>query len=394
MAPLNLFLSLLIPLVNLICFPLHGHAHTLSSSEVWASTYLARLHKLLIDVPSVTGTEHRIGIVLEDQLRSLGLIVERQFVTADRFNIYAYFGARRRTSILLSSHIDTVPPFYGYEIRDAQDIWGRGSVDAKASIAAMIQAFLNLKDAGNIEKGDLGLMFVVGEETDGRGMREVNKLKPHLQWDTVIFGEPTEGKLACGHKGLAIAKLTVHGKAAHSGYPELGVNALALIVRILDNLLETRFPSDKMYGDTTFNIGLVNGGSAANVVADRAEAEFSLRLAAGHVEGVKQTVETVVSNITGENNWEIEWSGNAYGPQDCLCDVQGFEKTAVNYGTDIPNLEGDHDRYLYGPGSILVAHSDHEHILFHELELAVAGYEKIVRHALKKKRRESDQIGL
>jgi acetylornithine deacetylase len=62
----------------------------------------------------------------------------------------------------------------------------------------------------------------------------------------------------------------------------------------------------------------------------------------------------------------------------------GFEKMVVNYGTDIPNLKGDHKRYLYGPGSILVAHSDHEHVKVSDLETAVQGYRTLVKHSLKK----------
>jgi acetylornithine deacetylase len=61
----------------------------------------------------------------------------------------------------------------------------------------------------------------------------------------------------------------------------------------------------------------------------------------------------------------------------------GFEKMAVNYGTDIPYLKGDHKRYLYGPGSILVAHSDHEHVKVSDLETAVQGYRTLIKHSLK-----------
>lgn len=61
----------------------------------------------------------------------------------------------------------------------------------------------------------------------------------------------------------------------------------------------------------------------------------------------------------------------------------GFDKIVLNYGTDIPSLEGDHKRYLYGAGSILVAHSDHEHLTISDLETAVLGYKKLIEHSLK-----------
>lgn len=68
-------------------------------------------------------------------------------------------------------------------------------------------------------------------------------------------------------------------------------------------------------------------------------------------------------------------------PQLTTTDL-GFETITVNYGTDIPNLRGSHKRYLYGPGSILVAHSDHEHLNYDDLRAAVAGYKTLIRHAL------------
>ena len=86
----------------------------------------------------------------------------------------------------------------------------------------------------------------------------------------------------------------------------------------------------------------------------------------------------------GEGKIEVEFYGGAYGPVDIDHDVPGFESTTVNYGTDIPNLRGGHKRYLYGPGSILVAHSDHEFLEKKDMVEAVKGYERIILHALGK----------
>jgi len=65
-----------------------------------------------------------------------------------------------------------------------------------------------------------------------------------------------------------------------------------------------------------------------------------------------------------------------------LTKSSGFDTIVVNYGTDIPNLQGDHKRYLYGAGSILMAHSDHEHLKVSDLETAVKGYKTLIEHAL------------
>jgi acetylornithine deacetylase len=69
-------------------------------------------------------------------------------------------------------------------------------------------------------------------------------------------------------------------------------------------------------------------------------------------------------------------------PKNHLLTYSGFEKITVNYGTDIPNLKGDHTRYLYGPGNILVAHGARENLTVADLETAVEGYQKLILHAL------------
>ena len=96
-------------------------------------------------------------------------------------------------------HIDTVPPHYGYEVHNHNQIWGRGSVDDKACVAAQFHAVQELLASRDISPNDVSLLFVVGEELGGDGMRRVNDLE--MEWHTVIFGEPTELKLATGHKG-------------------------------------------------------------------------------------------------------------------------------------------------------------------------------------------------
>lgn len=192
---------------------------------------LYSLHRNLVNIQSVSGNEHEVGAFLESYLKDHNHTVERQYVKSEpaaswhplskkddrRFNILAYPGSKRSTRILLSSHIDTVPPFYGYELREHDQIWGRGSVDAKACVAAQIQALHELLSAKDLSPEDASLLFVVGEETGGDGMIAVNKLD--MEWETVIFGEPTELKLASGHKGILILAVTAHGKAGHSGYP-------------------------------------------------------------------------------------------------------------------------------------------------------------------------------
>lgn len=356
---------------------------------------LYSLHRDLVNIESISGSEHEVGLYLEKFLKKHNYTVERQYVGSEatssptvatpkkakkRFNLLAYRGSKRQTRILLSSHIDTVPPFYGHEIRGNQ-VWGRGSVDAKACVATQIQALQELLSSEELSTDDASLLFVVSEETGGDGMLAVNDLG--MKWETVIFGEPTELKLASGHKGILMLSVKAHGKAGHSGYPWLGTNANDLLIPALAALQQLELPSSEKYGNTTLNIGQIQGGVAANVMAGYAFAKIGIRIASGDPKVVRDKILDTVKKVD-PNALEVDFVGGGYGPVYIDSDVAGFETITVNYGTDIPNLKGSHKRYLYGPGSILVAHSDHEHLAAGDLLTAVEGYKKVILAALKK----------
>jgi acetylornithine deacetylase len=157
--------------------------------------------------------------------------------------------------------------------------------------------------------------------------------------------------------------------------------------------LGTKLPSSKKYGQTTINLGRIEGGVAANVVAETAKAQIAIRIAAGTPDGIKKKVTKVINDAvkgfkTSEDDEiiEFQFASAGYAPVDIDHDVDGFDSFTVNYGTDIPNFEStvkEQKRYLYGPGSILVAHSDHEAITVGELEEAVEGYQRLILHSLK-----------
>ncbi|KAK9377111.1 uncharacterized protein V1513DRAFT_437353 [Lipomyces chichibuensis] len=341
------------------------------------SDTLLYLHRSLISIPSVTTNEHAAAQFLQTYLTSKGWVVETQRVSSEpvRENIYAYRGSKRSTRVLFSSHIDTVPPFIQYSVHNGY-IWGRGSVDAKASVAAQITAAQDLLSSSDVaDEGDISLLFVVGEETDGIGMITANELG--LSWETVIFGEPTELKLAVGHKGLILGDLYATGKASHSGYPELGINANYYLVEGLYKLQNLDYPYSDLLGNTTFNAGMLEGGVAANVIPASASASVAVRVAAD-LDGVLSQMQRAALGVP---HLDINFT-LSYPPVLCDYDVPGFDTVAVAYGTDIPHLEGSHKRYLYGPGSILFAHADNERISEKELRDSVEGYKKLAAAAL------------
>lgn len=361
-----------------------GEPSILPPSE---SHELLSLHRKLVEVESITENEYDVGEYLSRYLRNHNFTVETQKVSDKRYNILAY-GSKRDTTVLVSSHIDTVPPFWKYYYNETSGIiGGRGSVDAKGSVAAQIIAVQGLREQ---LFDDLALLFVVGEETGGDGMRSFSSWSERPQNDIVVFGEPTEGKLVCGHKGILSFDIKVKGKAAHSGYPWLGVSANDILVEALGELFKLRnhLPWSDKYGNTTMNYGQITGGVAGNVVAETASAKIAVRIA----DGTPKQIIDLVTDALKSVKWgaeelggtlDVELVSEGYGPVDIDCDLEGFETLTVNYGTDVPNLSGDHKRYLYGPGSIFVAHSDHEALKRVELEQAVLDYRRLIIAATK-----------
>ncbi|RSL81660.1 hypothetical protein CEP51_005683 [Fusarium floridanum] len=353
-------------------YPLQGlHSTTDYSSR------LIDLHKSLVERPSITGSERNVTGFLTAYLQDIGFTVETQPLENNQENILAYFNSSRKTRVLVTSHLDTVPPYWPYE-RHGDVIRGRGTVDAKGSVAAQVIAVESLFSDNRITEGDVALLFVVGEEKGGPGMRDANNLG--LSWETVIFGEPTELKLARGHKGGLGFTVKANGKAGHSGYPETGSNAIDSLVRGLGTLQRLELPWSEEFGNSTINIGKIEGGVAGNVIPASASAIGGVRVAAGTPDEVRGLIRRAVSE--SDSNLEVEFSTYGIGPVPIDHDVDGFETIILSYGTDIPNLKGSHKRYLYGPGTILNAHSAHEFLTVSDLEEAVKGYRTIITHAL------------
>lgn len=360
--------------------PQHAFPTTLDPRS---SAELLFLHRSLVEIESITSHEYDVGQWLTSYLQNRTWTVERQEVSQGRYNILAY-GKKRETTILLSSHIDTVPPHWPYYYnKTSNTIGGRGSVDAKGSVAAMIIAASTLPQ---LLQDSVSLLFVVGEETGGDGMRAFSSWSSRpTSHEHVIFGEPTQGKLVCGHKGMLGFRVRATGKAAHSGYPWLGVSANDILVEALTALLRLRqhLPWSDKYGNTTMNFGRVEGGVAANVVAETAMANIATRLAASTPDLVRGQIVAALEDTRAAahkagGDLEVVWGSEGYPPVDINCDIDGFETMTVNYGTDVPLLSGDHKRYLYGPGSIFVAHSDHEALKRAELEQAVLDYRRLI----------------
>lgn len=341
---------------------------------------LLKLHRTLVEYESISGNELGVAEWLANYLGHAGLTVELQVVDKDgpkrRYNVYAYLGETRKTPVVLTSHIDTVPPYIAYCVEGSQ-IRGRGTCDAKGSVASQIIAFLDLVKQEKIKEGDVSLLFVVGEEDTGIGMTTASQ-GLGVSWDYAIFGEPTENKLGVGHKGIFIFDVEVFGRASHSGYPELGVSATEILVPILYQFQNLELPHSDLLGPSTLNVGQIGAGVAANVVPAYARATIAIRIAADYPEVVR-LVHSVLDNVDHIGPFKARGTE----PQYLDYDVPGFESIVLAYTTDVPNLTTPlKKRFLYGPGTIHVAHGENEYVENQALLDAVDGYKQLVLHSL------------
>jgi acetylornithine deacetylase len=235
----------------------------------------------------------------------------------------------------------------------------------------------------------LGMLFVVGEEIGGTGMKAFASYAKNTTFRAAIFGEPTEGKLASGHKGSLGLTLDVKGKSAHSAYPWLGISAINYLAEAIVtlNALEPALPRSELLGPTTLNTGRIQGGVAGNVVAEAANASVSIRISRSEddaVSVVRDMVTGMLSPIVARAKavnatFDLIFSNSTYPAPILDTDVEGLEVAPVFYGTDIPSLPQVEKRYLYGTGTIEVAHTPNEGLSQDELVEAARGYELILR---------------
>jgi acetylornithine deacetylase len=294
-----------------------------------------------------------------------GWNVTLQEVSRGRANVWA---SRSGGGVTFSTHLDTVPPYVPPRLEGSK-LYGRGSSDAKGIAAAMLVAADRLVGAG--EKR-VELLFVVGEEKGSDGARAANNLGTKSRF--LINGEPTESKLASGAKGSLRATIRIRGREAHSAYPHLGRSAIEPMLELLPTLRKLPLPSDPVLGETSVNIGTIKGGTEANVIPAHAEAEIMFRLVSD-VEPIKKMILD-----WAKGHADVEFGSHI--PAQRFATVPGFDTEPVAYTSDIPLLSNWGEPFLFGPGSIHVAHTPDEFIDVDELRASVDGYERLAKTLL------------
>jgi acetylornithine deacetylase len=327
---------------------------------------LVGLARTLVDIESTTGQEGAVARVLAGYLRDRGYSVLEQPLDRERINVIAAVG---EPEVVFSTHFDCVPPFFPSRVEDGV-LHGRGACDAKGILAAQVAAAERLRAAGETR---IGLVFVAGEERGSDGAKAANTIASRSRY--LINGEPTELKLGLATRGAFRVRLVARGRAAHSGYPELGESAIEKLLDVLHDLRGGDWPADEVLGRTHYTVGLISGGVAPNVIPPQAEAEVFFRTVGAH-DALRSALAAVVAG-------RVEVHEILELPEVRLHTVPGFATEVFAYFSDVPFLTNWGTPLLLGPGTIHVAHTDREQIAIADLERAVDLYADLASRLLR-----------
>jgi acetylornithine deacetylase len=211
------------------------------------------------------------------------------------------------------------------------------------------------------------MLFVVGEERDSAGAKVANLQPKGNRY--LINGEPTDNRLGVASKGVLRGAVRATGRMAHSAYPELGDSAIHKLVQALNNVLHVELPVEPGIGPSTLNIGLIEGGRAPNVIADKALAQVMVRLV-GSPDDTRAALDRAVAGLA-----EIDYTLEI--PFMRFRAMEGMETMVAAFATDIPALTNWGEPLLLGPGSIHVAHTPNEKLAKRELLEAIDLYTEI-----------------
>lgn len=303
--------------------------------------------------------------------------------------------------ILFAPHTDTVSvggmtidPFGG-ELRDGK-IWGRGASDTKGSAAAMLWALYELRAEIPTLPVEVHFVGFMSEESAQLGSQHF--AKHHGRYDLALVGEPTSLKTVFRHKGCLWADVHTTGVAVHGATPELGVNAIVKMSRLVQ-ALDTEFRdllaeaggADEWLGVSTINLGMIQGGTRSNIVADACKLRVDIRTTPGLAKagGAMQLLSDFVARH--DETAHVTAASEAF----CLDTdpANPFIQKLMSAGGDLSGAPWFCDAAFLavagtpaiaiGPGSIAQAHTKDEFIAVKDLEEGVAFFKKFLR-SLKK----------
>lgn len=346
------------------------------------------LHAALVRFPSLSHEEGPIADFAEAHARAGGLDVRRV-----ENNVWAGLGEGDGDVLLLASHLDVVPPSARHPYPPFEPtavdgrIYGRGTVDAKASGAAMLQAVLDLAAAGWRPPGRVVVALTACEETGG-GYNGLEAIRPHLPpLAAAVVGEPTNLRPCLAQKGLLLLTATAHGQTAHAARAHLGVNALTMMARDLLKLDTLAFErDDPLLGRPTVTATTLEGGTARNVVPDRCTATLDVRSTAAytHAELASFIGDALESEVTVYSDRLVPCATrlDARVARAALAASAAHGADATPFGSPTASdwvFLADVPAVKLGPGESERSHTADENVEAAEVERAVEVYRDLVQ---------------
>lgn len=324
------------------------------------------LFKEILSFDSTSGKEREMALFLEKKLKTPKNKVSRFEVGDGTLNLLFSWGDPK---LYFCTHIDTVPPYIP-PVFDGDIIRGRGSCDAKGQIFSMFTACLKLEEEG-VE--GFALLLLSGEETGSFGAKAYTRDCPG--GELIIVGEPTDNYMVSAAKGTRAFDVKIKGKSCHSGYPEQGISSIRRFVDFMMTVETADFPDDPEQGRTTFNIGRLKSDNPQNILSP--ETVFRIYFRTTFVSAA--LVPAFMEALQGDY---IEIKDLGGDEPMRFKTIEGIPSKTVAFGSDAPRLHKFKEKMLCGPGSILTAHTDNEHISVKEIEKAVEQYLFIARKKL------------
>ena len=225
------------------------------------------LLRSLVQIPSVCGDESRIAEFISNWLTERKLPVEMLEVKPRRLNVICRLKGRDNgPRLLLNGHMDTVPPGegwvhapYGAAVEGGR-MYGRGTVDMKSGLASIMAAVADCNREGLPRKGELILAAVVDEESIDLGTFALVQNGITKDVDLALVSEATDLNVVTAHRGRTVFDVEVRGRAAHSMWPEHGVNAIDNAATLVKSLPKLNTPTHPKLGNATVNVLKIEGG--------------------------------------------------------------------------------------------------------------------------------------
>lgn len=359
--------------------------------------YCADLLQRLVYIPSVFPDEEEVMLFLERELATLGMKPERFELEKGRFNLLCRIGTGS-PRVCLNAHADTVPPSGDSTPAariDGDIIYGLGSCDDKASIAAIVTAGLEIASRAGEFSGGVDVMISVDEEHGGRGVEAA--IAQGYKCDYAIVGEPSDLDVVRAHNGLTWLAMTTTGVAAHGSAPWMGVSAIDRMLQVVQELREaiSIFPDHPETGPMSLNLGTIRGGDLPNRVPTNCEAVADIRVAPPTT---LAQVRQALSPIVDTKEWLTYTKPKDRGPLDTPLDsplVQAVLECSSEMGAPARIVGGRGwteaesfstllgiDAIVCGPGSMAQAHSSNEFVSVSQVQQAAELYVRTVEKLL------------